>query len=459
MRSAISSSIIISCSRTTPARRAPSSLSSSSTRISSPACPRPIRRAHGQIPPAFSLHAGHAHAHGRLFRRRGAPRARPLHRQRSSGSPRPCAKRCSRWPRGFKAAHDRVQGFSAELPQIAAPRCARPAMRGCRACRARGSTSISRISRTISDQAQPQDAQESPAANIARPPPGRPSTMEVVSDIEPHIDEIFPLYQQVLERSQYKFEELTKSYFVQLGRRMGDRAVFFIWRAERQGRRLQFLRRARRRPARPLHRPRLQRRARASPLFRHLPRHRHLGASRTATTPTTARRSITSRSIICATTSCRSIFTCAPSWNWLNPLFRFDRALPRTDPLRSDDPPVRQRARAVVTAARAEHESRHPELVEGSALTTSESQSPELILRQLRMTGKKTIAVSDQVFFRPTTPGISFPVKSPRRGRCARGSAGASLHHLGLGGSRRSPRGMPPSFVPTRFSVPAISII
>jgi hypothetical protein len=57
-----------------------------------------------------------------------------------------------------------------------------------------------------------------------------PLKMEVVTDIEPYIDEIFPLYQQVLERSQYKFEELTKSYFVQLGRRMADRAIFFVWR-------------------------------------------------------------------------------------------------------------------------------------------------------------------------------------------------------------------------------------
>jgi hypothetical protein len=54
--------------------------------------------------------------------------------------------------------------------------------------------------------------------------------MEVVSDIAPHIDELFPLYRQVLERSQYKFEELTKSYFVQFSRRMGERALFFIWR-------------------------------------------------------------------------------------------------------------------------------------------------------------------------------------------------------------------------------------
>jgi hypothetical protein len=59
---------------------------------------------------------------------------------------------------------------------------------------------------------------------------GAALTMQVVSDIEPYIDEVFPLYQQVLERSHYKFEELTKSYFVYLGRRMNERAIFFIWR-------------------------------------------------------------------------------------------------------------------------------------------------------------------------------------------------------------------------------------
>jgi hypothetical protein len=54
--------------------------------------------------------------------------------------------------------------------------------------------------------------------------------MEIIRDIEPHIDELFPLYRQVVERSQYKFEELTKSYFVQMSRRMADRAFFFVWR-------------------------------------------------------------------------------------------------------------------------------------------------------------------------------------------------------------------------------------
>jgi hypothetical protein len=54
--------------------------------------------------------------------------------------------------------------------------------------------------------------------------------MEIVRDVEPHIDELFPLYRQVVERSAYKFEELTKSYFVQMSRRMGERAFFFVWR-------------------------------------------------------------------------------------------------------------------------------------------------------------------------------------------------------------------------------------
>jgi hypothetical protein len=59
---------------------------------------------------------------------------------------------------------------------------------------------------------------------------GPKTEMQVVSDVAPYIDEVFPLYQQVVRKSQYKFEELTKSYFLNLGRTMKDRAVFFIWR-------------------------------------------------------------------------------------------------------------------------------------------------------------------------------------------------------------------------------------
>jgi predicted N-acyltransferase len=57
-----------------------------------------------------------------------------------------------------------------------------------------------------------------------------PIQMEVLTDITPFVDEIYPLYLQVHERSRLKFETLTKDYFRQLGQRMPDRARFFLWR-------------------------------------------------------------------------------------------------------------------------------------------------------------------------------------------------------------------------------------
>ena len=54
--------------------------------------------------------------------------------------------------------------------------------------------------------------------------------MEVVNDVTPRVDEIYPLYLQVHERSPLKFETLTKDYFRAISTRMPDRARFFIWR-------------------------------------------------------------------------------------------------------------------------------------------------------------------------------------------------------------------------------------
>lgn len=56
--------------------------------------------------------------------------------------------------------------------------------------------------------------------------------MEVVSDITPYVDEIYPLYLQVHERSPMKFENLTKDYFRSLSQLMPDRVRFFIWRQQ-----------------------------------------------------------------------------------------------------------------------------------------------------------------------------------------------------------------------------------
>ena len=56
--------------------------------------------------------------------------------------------------------------------------------------------------------------------------------MEIVTDIAPYVDAIFPLYLQVHERSPMKFENLTRDYFRSLSRLMPDRVRFFIWRQE-----------------------------------------------------------------------------------------------------------------------------------------------------------------------------------------------------------------------------------
>ena len=54
--------------------------------------------------------------------------------------------------------------------------------------------------------------------------------LEIVNNIAPYVDEIYPLYLQVHERSPLKFETLTKDYFHAISKRMPDRTRFFIWR-------------------------------------------------------------------------------------------------------------------------------------------------------------------------------------------------------------------------------------
>jgi predicted N-acyltransferase len=54
--------------------------------------------------------------------------------------------------------------------------------------------------------------------------------MEVVTDITPYVDEIYPLYLQVHERSRFKFETLTKNYLCTISQQMPERTRFFIWR-------------------------------------------------------------------------------------------------------------------------------------------------------------------------------------------------------------------------------------
>jgi hypothetical protein len=59
-----------------------------------------------------------------------------------------------------------------------------------------------------------------------------PIELEVVTDASEVIDDIYALYLQVFARSKMQFEKLTKEYFIELGRRMPDKARFFLWRQE-----------------------------------------------------------------------------------------------------------------------------------------------------------------------------------------------------------------------------------
>ena len=51
--------------------------------------------------------------------------------------------------------------------------------------------------------------------------------MRVVTDVTPYIDEIYPLYLAVYERSDLKFEKLTKEYLCKMGRRCQTKPYSF----------------------------------------------------------------------------------------------------------------------------------------------------------------------------------------------------------------------------------------
>jgi hypothetical protein len=59
-----------------------------------------------------------------------------------------------------------------------------------------------------------------------------PVSVEVRSDISDRLDELYPLYRQVHERADFRFETLTPEYFRRVGREIPDRARFFIWSQE-----------------------------------------------------------------------------------------------------------------------------------------------------------------------------------------------------------------------------------
>jgi hypothetical protein len=53
--------------------------------------------------------------------------------------------------------------------------------------------------------------------------------MRIVTDITPYIAEIYPLYLAVFEKSKLRFEKLTPEYFCEIGQKMPDKTLFFLW--------------------------------------------------------------------------------------------------------------------------------------------------------------------------------------------------------------------------------------
>jgi Acetyltransferase (GNAT) domain len=54
--------------------------------------------------------------------------------------------------------------------------------------------------------------------------------MSMIKDVTSIVDEIYPLYVSVYDRSKLHFEKLTKGYFCAVGKLMPDKVRFFVWR-------------------------------------------------------------------------------------------------------------------------------------------------------------------------------------------------------------------------------------
>jgi predicted N-acyltransferase len=57
-------------------------------------------------------------------------------------------------------------------------------------------------------------------------------TVEVVTDAAPYVDDIYPLYEKVFERSPLQFEKLTREFLRDIGPCMPDKVRFFLWRQD-----------------------------------------------------------------------------------------------------------------------------------------------------------------------------------------------------------------------------------
>ncbi len=86
------------------------------------------------------------------------------------------------------------------------------------------------LSKNLSPGTRAKTRRKLRAAERADPP----ITMSIEADATPIIDDIYPLYEKVFERSPLQFEKLTRQFLCEIGRRMPDKVRFFVWRQDRR---------------------------------------------------------------------------------------------------------------------------------------------------------------------------------------------------------------------------------
>jgi len=84
------------------------------------------------------------------------------------------------------------------------------------------------LSKNLSPGTRAKTRRKLRAAERAQPP----ITLSIIEDATSVVDDIYPLYEKVYERSPLQFEKLTKEFLCEIGRRMPDKVRFFIWRQE-----------------------------------------------------------------------------------------------------------------------------------------------------------------------------------------------------------------------------------
>jgi hypothetical protein len=84
------------------------------------------------------------------------------------------------------------------------------------------------LSRKLSPGTRAKVRRKLRAAERARPA----ITMSLVDNVTAIIDDVYPLYLKVFERSPLQFEKLTKEFLCEIVSRIPDKVLFFVWRQD-----------------------------------------------------------------------------------------------------------------------------------------------------------------------------------------------------------------------------------